>query len=58
MKTLPDTASVLVMAVQDAELAFRKTQSMSDLRHPDLGKYAALQTAIKAAVVAAGGSWK
>jgi hypothetical protein len=56
VKTL--TTSALVMAIQDAELAFRKTQSMGDLRHPDLGKYAVLQATIKAAVVAAGGSWK
>lgn len=53
----PDPMNVLIMAVQEAEMQFRRTASMGGLRQPDLAKYADLQIAIKAAVVAAGGKW-
>lgn len=47
-----------IKAVQDAEFKFRRGAAVGGLKGSDFTHYAQLQIAIKAAVVAAGGTWK
>jgi|GEM_PF-5039208 len=55
---MPDTRSDLIQAVQNAEFKFRHGAAVGGLTGSDFTHYAQLQIAIKAAVVAVGGTWK